>query len=58
MKEQCLRWIAAGAAAASSRSAGSHLPGSALRNAERGLVQAEFGPEEEQISIHACFSVP
>lgn len=58
MKERCLRWIAVGAAAASSGSAGSHLPGFALRNAERGLVQAEFGPEEKQISIHACFLVP
>lgn len=57
MTEQCLQWIAAGAAAVSSRSAESHLPGSALHSVERELVQAEFVPVEGGVGSQACFSV-
>lgn len=56
MTERCLQWIAVDAAAVSSRSAGSHLPGSVLRNVERGLVRAEFVPVEEWIRSQAGFS--
>lgn len=48
---QCLQWIAAGAVVASSGSAGSHLPGSVLHNAEKGHAQADFVPVGEKMRI-------
>ena len=45
---RCLQWLAAGAVAASSGSAGNHLPGSVRRNAERRLARAGFVPWGEK----------
>lgn len=51
-----MQWIAADAVAASSGSAGSHLPGSGPRNAEKGLAQADSVPMEEKMkSISSQF---